>query len=79
MIECDAGVLGREAPVDGLSGGVALGDPGCDLLLKGLTVWQTAVEALTGENAQFDLTEPKMIRVLSGTVAWTAARPTVVR
>ena len=64
MIELDASVVGGEAPVDGLDGGVALGAPGSDLLLKGLTVWQTAVETLAGEDAQLDLSEPMLLHLL---------------
>ena len=55
MVELDAGVVGGEALVDGADSGVAPGDPGRDLLFEGRMVWQVAVEALAGEDPQFDL------------------------
>ena len=54
MVEFDAGGVGGEAPVDGADGGVALGDPGGDLLFEGVSVRQAAIETLA-EDAQFDL------------------------
>ena len=65
MVELDASVVGGETPVDGADGGVALGHPGRDLLLEDLAVWQASVETLAGQDTQFDLTEPKMVHVLS--------------
>src|SRR6266545_3406278 len=50
MVELDASVVGGEAPVDGADGGVALGQPGYDLLFEGLAVRQAAVETLAGED-----------------------------
>jgi hypothetical protein len=64
VVELDAGVVGGEAPVDGLDGGVAVGDPGCDLVFEGGAVWQASVEALAGEDAQFDLSEPMLVHLL---------------
>ena len=43
MLELDAGVLGREPPVDTTTGPVARRLPGCDLLLQGRLVGQAAV------------------------------------
>ena len=64
MVEFDPGVVGGEPPVDGADGGVALGDPGGDLLFQGRTVRQATVEGLASENAEFDLSEPMLLHVL---------------
>ena len=64
MVEFDAGVVGREAPIDGADSGVALGHPGGDLLFEGASVWQSAVKALVGQDAQLDLSEPMLLHVL---------------
>ena len=64
VVELDPRIVGGETPVDGADGGVARGDPGRDLLFQGLTVWQTAVEALAGEDAEFDLSEPMLLHLL---------------
>jgi len=64
MVELDAGIVSGEAPVDGADGGVARGDPGRDLLFERLTVRQAAVEALAGQDAQLDLSEPMLLHVL---------------
>ena len=64
MVELDTGVVGGEAPVDGADGSVALGHPGGDLLLQGVAIRQTSVEALAGQDAQFDLSEPMLLHVL---------------
>src|SRR6266496_4147045 len=55
VLELDAGVGGREAPVDPSVGGVAGGLPGGDLAFQRRAVAQPAVQALLGEHAQLDL------------------------
>jgi hypothetical protein len=46
VLELDAGVIGREAPV-GLGGAeVAVFDPGADLADEGFVVWDAPIEAL---------------------------------
>src|SRR5215471_2126840 len=68
VVELDASVVGGESPVDGTDGGVAGGDPGRDLLFEDLTVRQAAVEALAGQDAQFDLGHVQPAAVLGGVV-----------
>src|SRR3954447_25433809 len=55
MLELDARVLGREAPVDAVSGGIAVGDPGGHFLLDSRPVGQPAVQALALQDTQLDL------------------------
>ena len=64
MLELDAGIVGGEAPVDAAPCGVAVGDPGGDLPFEGLAVRQASVQALAGEDAQFDLSEPMLLHLL---------------
>ena len=79
MAELDAGVIGSETPVDGADGGVALGDPGRDLALKGVSVRQPSVEALAGEDVQLDLghVEPSAGLVGDERGLWAAADTTM--
>jgi single-stranded DNA-binding protein len=53
--ELDAGVLGREPPVDPTTGPVARRLPGRDLPLQGRPVGQAPIQALPSQHGQLDL------------------------
>jgi hypothetical protein len=64
VLELDAGVLGREPPVDPTTGPVARRLPGGDLSLQGRPIGQATVQALPGQHGQLDLGQVQPAAVL---------------
>jgi hypothetical protein len=58
------GVVDGELPVDGGALRVAGALPGGNLSDEGVPVADASVEALAGEDAQFDLSEPMLLHLL---------------
>src|SRR4029453_18954333 len=67
-LQLDAGVLGREAPVDATTGGVARCLPRGDLPLQRRLVGQAAVQAPPGQHGQPGLGHVQPAAVLGGVV-----------
>jgi transposase-like protein len=68
VLELDAGILGREAPVDPTTGAVAGRLPRRDLPLQRRPVAQAPVQALPGQHGQLDLGHVQPAAVPGGVV-----------
>jgi hypothetical protein len=68
VLELDAGVPGREPPVDPATGPVAGRLPRRDLPFQGRLIGQAAVQALLGQHGQLDLGHGQPAALLGGGV-----------
>ena len=66
--EFDTGGFGCEVPVDGFSRGISLVLPGGGFLGEGRDIWDASVQALFGQDAQFNLGHVEPAAVFGGEV-----------
>ena len=55
MLELDASISCREAPINACGSSIAIGYPGHDLMLEHLRIGDASIEALPRQHAQLDL------------------------
>jgi hypothetical protein len=65
-LEFDAGILGRELPINAFLGRIALLFPLCRFLYERLQIWDPPIQALQGQCTEFDLSNIEPTAMLGG-------------
>src|SRR5271165_163765 len=73
VLELDASVIGREAPVGLGVAEVAVFDPGADLADEGFVVWDAPIEALGSQDGEFGFCQIEPRAMLGGVDPFEAA------
>jgi len=76
VLEFDAGIFGCEVPIGFGVVTVAVALPRCDFRDECLPVWDAAIEALRGQDAEFGFCQVKPTAVFRGVMPFEALNQT---